>query len=81
VLSMRFNTYLARQGLTPAGFARRAKIPRSTILDLVAGKSKLRASTAYKIIKATRGEVSLEELVRPPRKRNKPEKQEQAVEQ
>lgn len=58
---MRLAAYLADCGESQAGFSRRAGIPQSTINVICQGNG-THVETAIKIIKATGGLVSLEDL-------------------
>ncbi len=58
---MRLARYLKQCGESQAGFARRAGIPQTTINVICQGKG-VHVDTAIKIIRATGGLVSLEDL-------------------
>ncbi len=58
---MRLKEYLATRGETEAEFAKRAKMPRSTVNTICYGRA-AHVDTAIKIISATGGLVGLDDL-------------------
>lgn len=62
---MRLNEYLIRSGESEAEFARRAGVPRGTILSITMGKLARgpRVDTAKKITLATGGLVGVDDLL------------------
>ena len=61
---MMLNDYLERLGMSPGGFAGRAGVARGTVMHLLAGGG-CGATAARKIIAATLGVVTLEDLAGP----------------
>lgn len=60
---MRLREYLESRNEKPAEFARRAKIPTSTLHQILTG-SGATVTTALRILGATHGDVQLEDLQR-----------------
>ena len=58
---MRLTEYLQESGESQAGFARRAGLPQTTVNVICQGRG-IHVNTAIKIIRATGGAVSLEDL-------------------
>lgn len=63
---MELTEYLNKNNLSVLEFCRKAKIDRpKTIYDALADKRGVREQTAQKIVKATKGQVSLDEAMHP----------------
>lgn len=60
--AMRLSDYLRDQGETIAAFSERSGVPRSTVQEMAAGKSDPRISSVIRVVRATGGLVSWEDL-------------------
>ena len=60
---MKLSAYLKNNGLSPAEFARQAKLTKPTLSRFLKGHRGLAPFTMAKIVKATCGQITYEDLV------------------
>jgi predicted transcriptional regulator len=60
---MNLKKFIEETGITPAKFARRSDIPASTVYSLIKGATDPKLSIALKIEAATRGRVTIRDLM------------------
>lgn len=63
---MTLSEYLSEVGKKPSAFAESLGMPASTIIRIINGQREARIGTAAKIVAATGGKVTFEELVHVP---------------
>jgi DNA-binding XRE family transcriptional regulator len=62
---MKLKQYLQSEGIKQIEFAKKLDVSRRTMDFIVAGESDMKMSTAFKIVKLTRGAVTYKDLVPP----------------